>query len=326
MLETIVGALFPAVLTVLLGYAAARHHDFGPKDAQVLIRMVMTYALPLAIFVGTIRLTRSVLADQLPLVIALAVAIIGLYGLVFLVCRFVFRFSLGLTLLCALAASAPDVPYVGPVVIGYLYGSIGNIPVAIGSLLINVTVVPLTVILLTLSSSKGADRAASADVLSRIVEGVKEPIVWLPLIGFTLVLVDVHVPELIANSLAVLGHSAAGVALFAVGIILAGYRVTINRFVLGLVSVKNIVQPALVWVGLLALGYTNPLVGEAVLAAAIPMITLIAILGVRYRLAETEAASAVFLSFAGSLLTLGLFIALTGGQSLHAGGSVNATR
>jgi len=117
MLETIVGALFPAVLTVLLGYAAARHHDFGPKDAQVLIRMVMTYALPLAIFVGTIRLTRSVLADQLPLVIALAVAIIGLYGLVFLVCRFVFRFSLGLTLLCALAASAPDVPYVGPVAI-----------------------------------------------------------------------------------------------------------------------------------------------------------------------------------------------------------------
>jgi len=288
--------------------------------------MVMTYALPLAIFVGTVSLTRRVLMSELPLLIALAVAIIGLYGVVFLVCRFVLRFPLGLSLLCALAASSPDVPYVGPVVINYLYGSVGNIPVAIGSLLINVTVVPLTVILLTLSCSEGADQAAQADVLPRIVEGVKEPVVWLPLLGFAFVLLGVQVPELIASSLAVLGHSAAGVALFAVGIILAGYRVTINRFVLGLVSVKNIVQPALVWVGLLALGYTAPLLGEAVITAAIPMITLIAILGVRYRLAETEAASAVFLSFVSSLVTIGLFIAVTGGQSFHADINLNSRR
>src|SRR5215472_11106534 len=148
MLETIVGALLPAVMTVLLGYVAARHHDFGQKDVPVLTRMVMTYALPLAIFVGTVSLTRNTLAAQLPLLIALTTAIIGLYVLVFVACRYVLRFSLALSVLCALGASAPDVPYVGPVVIGYLYGSIGNIPVAIGSLLINVTVVPLTVILL----------------------------------------------------------------------------------------------------------------------------------------------------------------------------------
>ena len=115
-------------------------------------------------------------------------------------------------------------------------------------------------------------------------------------------------------------------ALFTVGIILAGYQVKINRLVLSLVSLKNMVQPALVWISLLALGYTNPLVGEAVLTAATPMITLIAILGVRYRLAETEAASAVFLSFAGSLVTLGLFIALTGGQPLDMHNSLKGTR
>jgi malonate transporter len=65
---------------------------------------------------------------------------------------------------------------------------------------------------------------------------------------------------------------------------------------------------------------------EAVITAAIPMITLIAILGVRYRLAETEAASAVFLSFVGSLVTIGLFIAVTGGQSLDAANGLRATR
>jgi hypothetical protein len=33
---TIVSALLPALITVLLGYLAARHHDFGLKDALIL--------------------------------------------------------------------------------------------------------------------------------------------------------------------------------------------------------------------------------------------------------------------------------------------------
>jgi hypothetical protein len=40
MLETIVGALLPAVMTVLLGYVAAHHHDFDAKDVPVLTRMM----------------------------------------------------------------------------------------------------------------------------------------------------------------------------------------------------------------------------------------------------------------------------------------------
>ena len=37
MIQTIFSALLPAVITVLLGYFAARHHDFAPQDAPVLI-------------------------------------------------------------------------------------------------------------------------------------------------------------------------------------------------------------------------------------------------------------------------------------------------
>ena len=79
MLETIVGALLPIVITMLLGYLAAKHHDFGPQEASILIRMVMTYALPVALFVGTVSRTRGVLLQDLPLLIVLTVAIVGLY-------------------------------------------------------------------------------------------------------------------------------------------------------------------------------------------------------------------------------------------------------
>ena len=96
--------------------------------------------------------------------------------------------------------------------------------------------------------------------------------------------------------------------------ILAGYRVTVTWPVLFVVFVKNVLQPALVWAGLLALGYTNPLLGEATVTAALPVITITAMLGVRYQVARTEAASALFLSMTATLLTVGLFIALTSGS------------
>ena len=91
MLETIVGALLPAVVTILLGYLAAWHHDFGAKDAPVLNRIVIGYALPLSIFVGTISTTRDQLLQNLPFLIVLGVAMVGMYVVVFALCRFAFR-------------------------------------------------------------------------------------------------------------------------------------------------------------------------------------------------------------------------------------------
>jgi hypothetical protein len=40
MLDTILGALLPMVVAFLLGFVAARRHDFEPKDASILNRMV----------------------------------------------------------------------------------------------------------------------------------------------------------------------------------------------------------------------------------------------------------------------------------------------
>jgi len=82
MLETILGALLPMVATFLIGFVAAWRHDFGPKDAPILNRMVLTYAVPLALFAGTVTATSAELDQDLPLVVALYVGIIGLYAVV----------------------------------------------------------------------------------------------------------------------------------------------------------------------------------------------------------------------------------------------------
>ena len=113
MLNTILSALLPMVVTFLLGFVAAWRHDFATKDATILNRMVLVYAVPLALFAGTVSTPRAELSQDIPLVIALCIAIMGLYAATFLLSRFAFRVRPGISALAALTASAPAVPFVG---------------------------------------------------------------------------------------------------------------------------------------------------------------------------------------------------------------------
>jgi hypothetical protein len=316
------------VVTFLLGFVASWRHDFGSKDATTLNRMVLLYAVPLALFAGTVTTSRAALIQDIPLVIALCVAIIGLYGVVFLLCRIAFRLQVSISALAALTASAPAVPFVGPAVLSDLFGGISAIPIAIASLLINLTVVPVTILFLALDTAEGDSREKSpaahdgehsasppAPRLSvftaKLAETFKEPIVWAPVLAFVIVLSGFRIPQLIVHSLFLLGHASGGVALFACGIVLASGKIKVNWYVLFFVFLKNIMQPALVLGGLRWLGYGSPIVSEAVLTTAIPAMPIVIMFALQYRIAQAEAASAVFLSVMGSVITMGVFIALT---------------
>jgi hypothetical protein len=316
------------VVTFVLGFVAAWRHDFGSKDASTLNRMVLRYAVPLALFAGTVMTSRAALSRDIPLVITLFVAIIGSYCVVFLFSLLVLHMQVSRSALAALTASAPAVPFIGPAVLGDLFGGLSAIPIAIASLVINLTVVPITILLLTFDST-GRDSENKSSVLQagtdssstpesyvsvftgKLAETVKEPIVWAPLLAFVLVLSSLRIPQLIVHSLALLGHASGGVALFACGIVLASGKIKVNRYVLSFVFLKNIIQPALVLGGLRWLGYGNPVVNEAVLTTAIPAMPIVLMLALQYRVAQEEAASSVFLSVMGSIVTMGVFIALT---------------
>jgi hypothetical protein len=328
MVNTILSALLPMVVTFLLGFVAAWRHDFGSNDASTLNRMVLVYAVPLALFAGTVMTPRAALSQDIPLVIALCVAIIGLYGVVFLFSRIVFRMQVSTSALAALTASAPAVPFVGPAVLGDLFGGLSAIPVAIASLVINLTVVPITILILALDST-GRDTQESSPVAQeekhsassassyasvfagKLAETLKEPIVWAPVLAFIVVLTGFRISQVIVHSLALLGHASGGVALFACGIVLASGKIKINGSVLFFVFLKNIVQPAMVLGGLRWMGYGNPIASEAVLTTAIPTMPIVIMFALQYRIAQAEAASAVFLSMMGSVVTMGIFIALT---------------
>ena len=188
-------------------------------------------------------------------------------------------------------------------------------------------VTPVTIILLTRYRTQSAnavdphskDFTASQSQLpppprrkSAVIDTIKQPVVWLPLLAFIIALSGLPVPQLAARSLDLLGEASAGVALFATGIILSGYAVSTSRECWPSFPSRTSYSPWLVWAAVYLLGYSKPLLGEAVITAALPSLVLAAILSVQYRVAERESASALLISMLSALITLAGSIALTG--------------
>jgi malonate transporter and related proteins len=327
MAYSIAGALLPIAITFLLGFVGAWRGDFRREDASILNRLVLTYALPLMLFAGTMGTSRADLGHDVPLVIALCIGVIGMYAVVFLASRVVFSISRSFSALTALAASAPAVPFMGPAILGHFFGQASTIPIAIASLVINLTVVPATLLFLSMDPVSGSrdenhrpaqdgqcvvpHRTVLSVIVGKLGETVREPLVWAPVVAFVAVLADISVPPLLRDALSLLGHATGGVSLFAAGIVLASNRVSTSGPVMLLVLLKNVMQPALVLGGLRWLGYGNPILSEAVLTMAIPAMPIVAMLSLQYRVAEAVAASSLFFSVIGSVITLAVFILLT---------------
>jgi hypothetical protein len=279
--------------------------------------MVLTYALPIGVLVGMLRNSRTELLHDLVVLVAMMASVLGVYALMYIVCRFVLHLSRGMAALGAFAASVPNALLMGLSVLIGLYHNSGIIPAALGGIIPNISVTPLTIFLLSLtvgrgdSSAVGSDSGNKLDIRKSILHTIQQPIVWAPVLGFLLVLSNLRVPALLTDSIALLGNAASGVALFSSGVILAGYAVIASGPVLLLVFVKNIAQPLLVWLALGGLGYGNPQLGETTIVTAMPAAALLPMLAVQYKVAERESASILLISTGASVLTIAGFIILT---------------
>jgi malonate transporter and related proteins len=119
---TIIGALLPVVVTLVLGFFAAWHHDFGAAQASVLNRMVMLYALPMSLFASMVTTRRADLTSDLGLVAAIAGSMLAAQLATILVARFLLRRDLGFSALAGLAVGGPAVPFIGVSVLGTCSG------------------------------------------------------------------------------------------------------------------------------------------------------------------------------------------------------------
>ncbi|AUL48448.1 permease [Bordetella trematum] len=313
MLETIITALLPIVVTLMLGYFAGWERSFSQDQATVLNRMVMLYALPLMLFAGILSTSLSAITQNIPLFVWTAVGMVGGLILVFVLSRFVFRSSAQLAALRAIAIAGPAVPFVGTPVLGVLYPNGADIAIATGSLLMNLVQVPLALIFLVggQQDASAPRKSALAIAGASLLNAIRQPVVWAPVLAFILLLSGLELPRSLKGSFTLLGQSTGGVALFAVGIVLFSQKVSVSLPVIVNVISKNLLLPGIILALMLVFGVPVTERGLVSVTLAIPTASIAVIFAVEYKCGTQEMASTLFWSTLLSILTMGMFIWFT---------------
>lgn len=305
MIDVLIGALIPIIITLLLGFFAGWHNDFDAKQASTLNRMVMLYAMPLTLFSGVLSISREVFLSQGPLAIILMGGIVLSYLVSYIISHFIFKRPANIAALQALVIASPSTQVIGTALLGKVLGSYSAVPIALSSITMNLFLVPVTLLLLSRKPVDGTDTSVQKiSFAQQVVSTFKEPIVWAPIIAFILMLIDVDIPSDTRTSLLLLGNTTAGVSLFACGIIVYSRRLTFNLAIGASVLARNIIVPLLVvlCVKIFVIGVEES--QAAIITMAMPTATTAMILAVQYKTAEQEMGSVLFFSMLFSLLSI----------------------
>lgn len=306
MADTIVQALLPIIVVLLIGYAAAWRHQFPDNQASIINHMVMGYAFPLSLFVGIVATPVDALENQIGLATSVFLGMTLSFIIAYTVCRRVFHREVAASTLQSLGVSAAAVPFVGSSLLpGLMPPASATAAISAAGFAMTLVQTPVALVLL----SRATNAAQKSGIGTAIRNAVTDPVVWAPALAIVLVIADIHVPVAITKSLNLLGQATAGVALFASGIVLYSYRVKLSLPVVITVFIRNIVVPLVAW-GVLALfGVSADVVRQTVLTLSIPIGSIVIILAVRYGVNEQESASSLFFSTLLSVVTVACFIA-----------------
>lgn len=304
----ILGAILPVIITVLIGYISGKRKDFNWQHAGDINKIVMLYALPLSIFSNMVMTPRHIVMSMGPVAIAIILALILSFLIPLAIARYVCKRSLALSTLQALAIGSPAVPFIGTSVLAFLFGTVSASLITVSSITQNVFQLPLVMILMSIATG---DKSQNISFATRVLNAIKQPVVWSPVVALILVLMDIHIPETVSMSLGLLGKASGGLALFAAGIVLYTRSIVITSATIITVIARNILVPGACYLILLKMGFSLEQIKQVVLTMAIPVGSIAIIIAMQYKSGEQEMASTMALSIITSIITMGAFIFLT---------------
>ncbi len=304
----ILGAILPVIITVLIGYISGKRKDFNCQQAGDINKIVMLYALPLSIFSNMVMTPRHIVMSMGPVAIAIILALILSFLIPLAIARYICKRSLALSTLQALAIGSPAVPFIGTSVLAFLFGTVSASLITVSSITQNVFQLPLVMILMSVATG---DKSQNISFATRVINAIKQPVVWSPVVALILVLMDIHIPETVSMSLGLLGKASGGLALFAAGIVLYTRSIVITSATIITVIARNILVPGACYLILLKMGFSMEQIKQVVLTMAIPVGSIAIIIAMQYKSGEQEMASTMALSIITSIITMGAFIFLT---------------
>ena len=310
MLDILIKDILPIFVIMFLGYMAGKEGVFKTEDSKVLNKLVLTYALPAALFVSIVKADSAMLFDDLKLTIVSLVVITGMFLWAYFSCYKFFKHTKSEAAVCALISGSPTIGFLGFAVLEPIYGATATtgLVVAIVSIVVNAINIPIGLALM--NSGNGAV-AKGAKKSNPVIDALKEPVCWAPILAVILVLLDIKIPVILDPNFELIAKANSGVAVFAAGLTLSGMKFQLDKEVVYNTIQKLVLMPA----ALLVVGMLFHMEGDKlqmmVLAGALPPAFSGIIIGNQNQLYERTGTSSLAFSILLFVIAAPFWIWLT---------------
>lgn len=312
MSNAILMALAPVFFVMALGYGAGRFHVVDGRQVDGLNALVMDFALPASLFVATASASRDQMLAQAPLFAILGAIMLLMYFAWYFCMRSVLRLSSADAALQALTIAFPNLAGVGLPILSTVIGPAGTVPLAVALAAGSVLVRPLTLIMVELSNDRRGDptETPTTRMLKVLQHALTKPVVAAPTLGILLSLSELKLDRIVDACLTLIGHAAAGVALFLTGLILSTQSFRLDWKVVGATGMADIVRPLLTALVVFNLPLPSEVARTAVLLSAVPSGFFGILFAVNYRLDSATTGSMIIASTGFSVITMAIAIAV----------------
>jgi predicted permease len=308
MLETITLSLVPVSLVVTLGYFAGLK-VFTIANRELLTKLILKWLLPPLLLSGILATPRPDLLNyKMPLMFLIGLMVPYLVAL--LVCRYVLRYDANTATLKANLVAFPDMVFFGIPILGQLFGPASLYPILVGNLVPTLIIIPLTTLLLEMGS-RTKEAAGTHVLFNTFSRALREPRVWLPISGAVVVLLNIHIPKVVIDSLALIGQPTTALSLFVVGLIVSEEKVRITAATVADSVIKNLVTPLGMVATVLVLGVRGVPAREAILLAALPSAVITSMFAEQYNTLTSESSTVVLATRILGFATIPLVFILT---------------
>jgi malonate transporter and related proteins len=303
MFDLILSALAPVAFVMLAGFLAGRIGLINADGAKSLSTVVVNFALPCALFVSIFGFKPSQFED-IGYVLTLLIGITLPFFVAFFLALALWKKPYGEASLFASNSGFPDMAYFGLPVVMTVIGQQGMLPIIVGNIITSIVVIPVIMAML----HKGQASASSPSIANILMNTIKQPVVWAPILGLVLALLGFHLPALASDSLKLLGNISGGLALFTLGIMLSFLAPRIDTAVVTAVLIKNFLMPALVLLLALLLKLEPTLAKGAIIIAACPAATMGAMLSSQFNVATDRIPGQILASNVVAIVTMAMWI------------------
>ena len=311
MFDILIKDILPIFVIMFLGYMAGKEGVFKSEDSKVLNKLVLTYALPAALFVSIVKADSAMLFDDLKLTIISLVVMTGMFLWAYFSCYKFFKHTKSEAAVCALISGSPTIGFLGFAILEPIYGATATtgLVVAIVSIVVNAVNIPIGMALL--NRGQGGDAAKGTKKGNPVIDALKEPVCWAPILAVILVLLDIKFPVILDPNFELIAKANSGVAVFAAGLTLSGMKFQLDKEVVYNTIQKLILMPLVLLIVGMIFHMEADKLQMMVLAGALPPAFSGIIIGNQKQLYERTGTSSLAFSILHFVLAAPFWIWVT---------------